>query len=426
MSALRACPAVAWRRRVIALTALVCLVALSRDAGAQGRGGGAARPAAAPAADVRSRLVQGNVWLINAGVVNVAAQIGPDGVFVVDTGTEAMGEKILAEIKRLAGDKPIRYIVNTHAPRRSHRWQRGRSRRRASRSSPATSRRRPARKRRMPRRSSPTRTRSCGWPRAKAASRRRRLRRCRPTRSSSARYDMFFNGEAVQMLHQPNAHTDGDIMVYFRKSDVLVTGDVYINTTFPVINLQQGGSLNGIIAALNRIVEITVPKDKQEGGTYVIPGHGRLADEADVVEYLDLVTIIRDRLKDAIDKRHDAGAGEGGEARSRLRGPLRRDAGLLDDGCVSRGGVQEPQYAAGGDVESRERLSGKVERMRQRTRTDRGRWPSAVRDGAPPSPRSAAAALPHRRRHRLPRRRRRSISPATGCRSSTRTGDGGW
>jgi len=105
------------------------------------------------------------------------------------------------------------------------------------------------------------------------------------------------------MLHQPNAHTDGDVIVYFRKSDVLVTGDVYVNTTFPVINVQQGGSLNGIIAALNRIVEITVPKDKQEGGTYVIPGHGRLADEADVVEYLDLVTIIRDRLKDAIDKR---------------------------------------------------------------------------------------------------------------------------
>src|SRR6185503_15219266 len=101
--------------RVLALAAFVCLVASSHDAAAQARGGGAARPAAAPVADVRSRLVQGNVWLINAGFVNVAAQIGPEGVFVVDTGTEAMGEKILAEIKRLAGDKPIRYIVNTHA-----------------------------------------------------------------------------------------------------------------------------------------------------------------------------------------------------------------------------------------------------------------------------------------------------------------------
>ena len=102
------------RVRLVALAALACSLALAADLSAQGRGGGAPR-AAAPAVEVRSRLVQGNVWLINAGFVNVAAQIGSDGVLVVDTGTEAMGEKILAEIKRLAGDKPIRYIVNTHA-----------------------------------------------------------------------------------------------------------------------------------------------------------------------------------------------------------------------------------------------------------------------------------------------------------------------
>jgi glyoxylase-like metal-dependent hydrolase (beta-lactamase superfamily II) len=116
------------------------------------------------------------------------------------------------------------------------------------------------------------------------------------------RFDLYFDGEAVPLLHESNAHTDGDVLVYFRKSDVIAAGDVYVNTTFPVINLQQGGSLNGIVAALNRIVEITVPKDKQEGGTYVIPGHGRLADEADVVEYRDMVTIIRDRFQDAIKK----------------------------------------------------------------------------------------------------------------------------
>jgi cyclase len=116
------------------------------------------------------------------------------------------------------------------------------------------------------------------------------------------RFDLYFDGEAVQLLHQPNAHTDGDVIVYFRKSDVIASGDVYVNTTFPVINLEQGGSLNGIVAALNRIIEITVPKDKQEGGTYVIPGHGHLADEADVVEYRDMVTIVRDRFQDAIKK----------------------------------------------------------------------------------------------------------------------------
>lgn len=287
--------------RLLTLALSVCVIALAGDAAAQGRAGGAARQAA-PAADVRSRLVQGNVWLINAGAVNVAAQIGPDGVFVVDTGTEAMGEKILAEIKRLAGDKPIRFIVNTHA-HADHIGgnvtiaKAGRSIIAGNFAGQAGAEAANAAKIIA---HENTQLRMGGGEGGQAAA---------PTAAMPTdtffvhRYDMFFNGEAVQMFYQPNAHTDGDVIVYFRKSDVLVTGDVYVNTTFPVINLQQGGSINGIIAALNNIVEITVPKDKQEGGTYVIPGHGRLADEADVVEYLDLVTIIRDRLKDAIDKR---------------------------------------------------------------------------------------------------------------------------
>jgi len=109
--------------------------------------------------------------------------------------------------------------------------------------------------------------------------------------------------EAVELLHQPEAHTSGDIMVYFRKSDVIAAGDVYINTTFPVIDREHGGSYAGILAALNRIIDITVPRDKEEGGTYVIPGHGRLADEADVVDYRDMATIVRDRVRDAIGRK---------------------------------------------------------------------------------------------------------------------------
>ncbi len=113
--------------------------------------------------------------------------------------------------------------------------------------------------------------------------------------------DIYFNGEAVQVLHQPAAHTDGDSLVFFRGSDVVSTGDVFTTTGYPVIRPEDGGGIDGVIAALNRIIELTVPEEKQEGGTLVIPGHGRLCDEADVVEYRDMVTIIRDRIKSMVD-----------------------------------------------------------------------------------------------------------------------------
>ena len=72
--------------------------------------------------------------------------------------------------------------------------------------------------------------------------------------------------------------------------------------SYPVIDLQNGGTVDGVIAGLNHILDLAIPKDKQEGGTYIIPGHGRVCDEADVVEYRDMVTIIRDRVLDMVKK----------------------------------------------------------------------------------------------------------------------------
>jgi glyoxylase-like metal-dependent hydrolase (beta-lactamase superfamily II) len=118
-----------------------------------------------------------------------------------------------------------------------------------------------------------------------------------------AKKDMLFNGEGVQFLHQPAAHTDGDIMVYFRRSDVLATGDLISTTGYPVIDAARGGTIGGTIDALNRIIDIAIPSNTQEGGTMIIPGHGRVADEMDVVEYRDMVTIVRDRVKDMIDRK---------------------------------------------------------------------------------------------------------------------------
>jgi glyoxylase-like metal-dependent hydrolase (beta-lactamase superfamily II) len=112
--------------------------------------------------------------------------------------------------------------------------------------------------------------------------------------------EVFLNSEAIQLFHIPSAHTDGDSIVFFRRSDVVATGDIFSTTSYPVFDVDNGGSIDGVIAGLNRIIEVTIPKDWQEGGTMVIPGHGRLSDEADVVEYRDTVTIIRDRIQDMI------------------------------------------------------------------------------------------------------------------------------
>lgn len=112
--------------------------------------------------------------------------------------------------------------------------------------------------------------------------------------------DFYLNGESVFLYHAPKAHSDGDTIVHFRGSDVLAVGNLFEPDRYPVIDLSRGGSVNGLIAALNRILELTVPARFQEGGTYVVPGRGRLCDEADVVEYRDMVTIVRDRVRTLI------------------------------------------------------------------------------------------------------------------------------
>ena len=284
------------RSRVVSgVLAVVASLAVLATAGV------AAPQDAVGAGDVKSLHVQGNVWMLVAGSVNAAIQVGDDGVLVVDTMTEPLADKMLTEIRRLAGGKPIRYIVNTHV----HADHTGGNEKIAGAGQSIVA------------------GNFAGQVGQDAANLAAVIahenvlnRMSAPVGSQAPRpfkawptdtffvddKDIYFNGEGVEFVHVPAAHTDGDVMVWFRKSDVVVAGDLFITTTFPVIDMPLGGNLRGIIAGLNRIIEITIPRDKQEGGTYVIPGHGRLSDEADVVDYRDMVTIIRDRFQDAIRK----------------------------------------------------------------------------------------------------------------------------
>jgi cyclase len=111
-----------------------------------------------------------------------------------------------------------------------------------------------------------------------------------------------FNGEGVQLIHMPAAHTGGDSIVWFRGSDVISTGDVFSTETYPVIDLEDGGGVNGVIDALNNILDLAFAEFRTEGGTMIVPGHGRICDSADVAYYRDMVTVIRDRIQGTIKK----------------------------------------------------------------------------------------------------------------------------
>lgn len=245
--------------------------------------------------------VQGNVYMLIGAGGNVTVQVGDDGVLVVDTQFEGMADKLLAEIRKLAGDKPIRYVINTHV----HPDHIGGNAKIVAAGEKVLG---------------GNFANDLGRAGAEGATliahENVLLRMVDPPPGTPAipsagiptetfptdKIDLYFNGEPIELIHIPAAHTDGDVMVFFRKSDVIATGDVYTTTRYPFIDRARGGNINGILAALNRIIDITVPRDKQEGGTMVIPGHGRLSDEADVVEYRDMITIIRDRIQDMVDK----------------------------------------------------------------------------------------------------------------------------
>ena len=250
---------------------------------------GGAQPAAAtraaprvPEADApaaRVLHVGGQVWMVYTERNNVAVQVGAEGVLVVNPGPEALADEVLAEIRKLAGDKRIDVLVNTNdaAEHTGANAKIGAGAHRAAVIAHENTSLRMA-KAGMPGPDLPTDTFFRG------------------TR------ELYFNDEPIEIIQVPLATTDGDVLVFFRKSDVVVAGNVIEDLTYPVVRLDAGGTLNGTIAALNRILALTVAAWRAEGGTLVIPNRGRLYDEGDVAEYRDVVTIARDRIRDAIQK----------------------------------------------------------------------------------------------------------------------------
>lgn len=244
--------------------------------------------------EVQAFHVQESVYMLVGAGGNVTVQVGDDGVLVVDTQFAEMADKLLATIDDLSGGAPLRYVVNTHV-HGDHVG--GNARFRAAGNAVVAGN---------------VAFEIGGNAGALILAHENvQLRMAQPGPGEiaapsaalptdtffDAQDEVYFNGEAVELLHQAAAHTDGDVLVYFRRSDVVSAGDLYNTTGYPFIDMARGGTIEGIVDGLNAIIQITIPRDKQEGGTMVIPGHGRLSDEADVVEYRDMVTIIRDRVR---------------------------------------------------------------------------------------------------------------------------------
>jgi glyoxylase-like metal-dependent hydrolase (beta-lactamase superfamily II) len=284
-----------------------------------------------PPGEVEVLPIRGNVYAIFGAGANIVVSVGNDGALVVDAGSAAMSDKVLSAVQRLqrewtarnvpksigwgaetrssvadrfvaAPPKPIRYIVNTSADpdhvggnlklrNAGHTFTGGNV---AGNIADATEG-------------------------AAILSHENVLSRLASTGEGQAstpadalptdtyfvdfyKLSHYFNGEGVQLFHVAKAHTDGDSIVLFRGTDVLAIGDLMSTGSYPVIDLAKGGTINGVLDGLNRALDMSMVEFRLEGGTLIVPGHGRLVDSADVAYYRDMLTIIRDRVEDLIKK----------------------------------------------------------------------------------------------------------------------------
>ncbi len=303
-------------------TTPTALLALTLCALLASSGHAAQRPAGR---EIEVLPVRDTIYLIVAGGTNITASIGPDGVLLVDTGPQELTEPIRAAIRgiqqRLASFKApppiggaetrsatgavfsppppeighIPYILNTSAQPDHFGGN--------------------AKLAIVPRQLSsqdPSETATKIFAHENVLLRLSGAIGNAPEvpfefRPSNVYYEDYyklphFNGEGVQLMHIASAITDGDSIVWFRRSDVISAGDIYRTDAYPTPDLQKGGSIQGVIAGLNLLLDIIIPEYRSEGGTLVIPGHGRIGDQGDVASYRDMVTVIRDRIQNLINK----------------------------------------------------------------------------------------------------------------------------
>lgn len=294
------------------LAALATIGSVSMSRAQEHSSLGAAYPGA-PTPEQRNQLLQngdgevhvlpvrpGKVYMLWGGGGNITAQVGADGVLIINSGSAPMSDKILAALHSIS-NKPLRYIIDTDVDAKDAGGNLAIAKTGstvtggnvvgnigASAGEGATVIAAQQVLDRMSTSGSKDMQPDGAWP---------------TDTYSGSHKDIWFNGESIRVMHIPAAHTDGDSFVYLRLSDVVSAGNIFSTTSYPVIDLDRGGSIQGIIDGLNKLVyEITIPGPQNGGGTLVIPNSGRIGNQSDVVYYQEMVIIIRDRIQNMISK----------------------------------------------------------------------------------------------------------------------------
>lgn len=328
MARMTSSPARLPRQRVALFAVVTCALASAFCTSAAAQSQKAAARTAESTSEMHWWPVRKNIWMLVGAGTNITASVGPDGVMLVNAGTAQSTPRVLTAIQELqsqlnafgmldvltpprgGAETRSRFPVNTHAPPKPIRYiidlnslpaSVGGNEKIAAAGVTYTG-------------GNVAGTIADSSNGAAVLAHENVLNRMQargmpfsalPTETfftADYKISTFFNEEGVQIVHIPNATTDGDSFVYFRGADVIAAGDVFNMDTFPIIDVDSGGSINGVLAALNTILKLAIPEFRTEGGTMIVPAHGRLGDSADVGYYRDMLTIIRDQTKALIDQ----------------------------------------------------------------------------------------------------------------------------